>query len=1001
MTYTPEPTSQDERSSLSQLRNEVRQTEQRFKATFEQAAVGMAHVAVDGRWLQVNRKLCSIVGYSQQELLTQSFQDITYRDDLDTDLASMQQLLHGNIDTYSMKKRYIRKDNATIWIHLTVSLARDENGAPLYFISVIEDINAQQQLEENLKQQQQAFQTVAENAPDIISRFDPQYRFIYINPSVRRATGREPEEFIGKTHLEAGLPPEHADKWRTYLTQVFATRQSMDAEFPFQGPEGLRLYEARLTPEFDAFGQVVSVLSIARDYTEQKQLEEQRKQLLIREQNARQTAERERKRLYDLFMQVPALIALLHGPEHVFEFANSSYLQLVDNRDLTGKPIREALPELAGQGYYELLDDLYKTGKVLVGNEQKFALDRHHTGTLEDTYLNFIYQPAHNLDGEIDGILVHAVDVTEQVQSRETLKVSQERLQLAQQAGHIGTFEWRVNDDQVLWTPNLEALYGLPAGGFEGTYHKWTELVHPDDLQAVEENLWDSTRGGPAFNIEFRTIWSDGSIHWLLGKANVTDWENGVGTRVVGVNIDITERKEIELQLARTLQQVDFLSEASKLLVASLDYQDILKHVLERAIPALADWCRIDIKSSEAGIEPLSISYPYAVEGTQELQFITDIPVDAGTPSVLETVCRQKHSAIFAHLGKQQLRQIAGTASNYALLRKIKADSALVIPLTIQDMIEGTITFIATADRDPYTDADLNIAQELANRVMMAIERAQIYQNLQELNANLEARVTQRTEELRLLNTDLERSNQELQEFAYVASHDLQEPLRKIQAFGNLLEEEYAEGLGDGKEYLERMRNAASRMRVLIDDLLTFSRVATKTLPFTSSDLNLIVRDVIDDLETRIQETQGRVEVSPLPTIDADSRQMYQVLQNLIGNALKFHRPGVPPVIKVAASLIDTLPEEEEGNAQQQCILTIEDNGIGFDEKYLSKIFTVFQRLHGRNEYEGTGIGLAVVRKIVERHGGQITARSTPGAGATFIITLPAHHLTMKEIEIV
>jgi light-regulated signal transduction histidine kinase (bacteriophytochrome) len=264
-------------------------------------------------------------------------------------------------------------------------------------------------------------------------------------------------------------------------------------------------------------------------------------------------------------------------------------------------------------------------------------------------------------------------------------------------------------------------------------------------------------------------------------------------------------------------------------------------------------------------------------------------------------------------------------------------------------------------------------------------------QQVQELNTNLEAIVVERTKVLTQLNTELERSNQELQDFAYVASHDLQEPLRKIQAFGNLLEEEYGESLGDGKTYLDRMRNAAGRMRVLIDDLLTFSRVTTKAQPFSLVNLNEVVEQVIDDLGPRIQEIHGIVEVGELPMIEADSQQMYHMFQNLLSNALKFHRTGVPPKVKVTAQE-QPAAETTEFPATEQYLFAIEDNGIGFDEKYLDRIFTVFQRLHGRNQYEGTGIGLAVVRKIVERHGGTITAKSVIGEGATFLVTLPAKH---------
>jgi PAS domain S-box-containing protein len=235
----------------------------------------------------------------------------------------------------------------------------------------------------------------------------------------------------------------------------------------------------------------------------------------------------------------------------------------------------------------------------------------------------------------------------------------------------------------------------------------------------------------------------------------------------------------------------------------------------------------------------------------------------------------------------------------------------------------------------------------------------------------------------------LERSNRELQDFASVASHDLQEPLRKIQAFGDRLHAKYAEALGDqGRDYLERMQAAAARMRSLINDLLNFSRVATKAQPFSPVDLGQVALEVLSDLEGRIEQTGARVEVDGLPTVQADPMQMRQLLQNLIGNALKFHRPGEPPIVQVAGRVIEA-PEGDATASQPRCEIAVRDNGIGFDEKYLDRIFGVFQRLHGRGEYEGTGMGLAICRKIVERHGGSITARSTPVRGATFLVTLP------------
>lgn len=229
------------------------------------------------------------------------------------------------------------------------------------------------------------------------------------------------------------------------------------------------------------------------------------------------------------------------------------------------------------------------------------------------------------------------------------------------------------------------------------------------------------------------------------------------------------------------------------------------------------------------------------------------------------------------------------------------------------------------------------------------------------------------------LNLELQRSNRELQDFAYVASHDLQEPLRKIQAFGDRLVSKYADALGaEGRDYLQRMQSSATRMRRLINDLLEYSRVTTKARPFDNISLTQVAADAISDLEARIHEAGATVEIGPLPDVRGDMLQIRQLFQNLIGNAIKFRRADAPPHVRVSAEL--------DG---EQVVLSFADNGIGFDEKYLDRIFTPFQRLHARSEYEGTGMGLAICRRVVERHGGSIDAHSTPGVGSTFIVRLP------------
>ena len=232
-------------------------------------------------------------------------------------------------------------------------------------------------------------------------------------------------------------------------------------------------------------------------------------------------------------------------------------------------------------------------------------------------------------------------------------------------------------------------------------------------------------------------------------------------------------------------------------------------------------------------------------------------------------------------------------------------------------------------------------------------------------------------------------SNKELEQFAYVASHDLQEPLRKIQAFGDRLSKKYGDSLDEkGNDYLTRMQNAAERMRLLIVDLLAFSRVSTREKAYKLVDMNQVVTEVLGDLEEAIQQSEAVIEVGDLPQVKGDSGQLSRVFLNLISNAIKFQPKGQVPRVKIYAKSLDWIPGEAP-----QFTIYVEYNGIGFDEKYLEKIFTIFQRLHGKEEFAGTGIGLAICKKIIQRHGGSLTASSKLGKGATFKVTLPIAYL--------
>ncbi|MCF2497529.1 hybrid sensor histidine kinase/response regulator [Dyadobacter chenhuakuii] len=256
-------------------------------------------------------------------------------------------------------------------------------------------------------------------------------------------------------------------------------------------------------------------------------------------------------------------------------------------------------------------------------------------------------------------------------------------------------------------------------------------------------------------------------------------------------------------------------------------------------------------------------------------------------------------------------------------------------------------------------------------------------------NELLEHKVEVRTKELLDKNSELETTNHELQQFAWVVSHDLKEPLRKIQTFSHLVKDKYLNENAEAVSYLNRSISSSARMSRLISDLLDYSRLSVKA-HFQPTDLNSLLDDLLSDFDEIILNKQAEIRISKLPIIDTIPSQIRQVFQNLISNALKFSKEGIPPVINVTSTVIaDKHVDAAEHHEGQYCKIVIEDNGIGFDEKFLDRIFVIFQRLNNMNSYEGTGIGLAIAKKIMDKHNGVISARSAENRGAQFILILP------------
>jgi PAS domain S-box-containing protein len=544
-------------------------------------------------------------------------------------------------------------------------------------------------------------------------------------------------------------------------------------------------------------------------------------------------------------------------------------------------------------------------------------------------------RPRRMPDGRIiwDGV---QTDVTERKRMEQELRENQSRLDLALRSSQMGVWHLDIDEDRRVFDDQVCHLLGIDPARFTGTAKEFFDAVHPDDHDRVRAALVRTIEHGVPYETEYRAIWPDGGVHHITARGNLARDKNGRPVRINGLIWDITEHKRMEeeqlhlFELARQRNaETEAVFEAINDAVLIYDTNMNVQRVNSMFIPTY-------------GFDPVNLNVREIIQRTQ---------------------CRWPDGRPFRFEEQPTPRALRGETvlnQHFLITRPNGVEMALETssgPLRSGDDITGTVT----------------VWHDIT-------ERKQMEEDLRRSRDELELRVQERTTELNSYMAKLERSNQALQDFASIASHDMQEPLRKVISFGNMLRQKCGDSLEQsGNDYLNRMLDATERMQSLLTGLLEYSRVTTTTESFKEVDLSELISEVLSDLEVRIIKTGGEVHVGTLPVISADPTQMRQLFQNLIGNALKFHKQGEKPMVQVRSVC----------NTDSGCQIILEDNGIGFEEQYLDRIFAPFQRLHGRSEYEGTGMGLAICKKIVERHGGSITATSTPGKGTAFIINLP------------
>jgi two-component system CheB/CheR fusion protein len=505
------------------------------------------------------------------------------------------------------------------------------------------------------------------------------------------------------------------------------------------------------------------------------------------------------------------------------------------------------------------------------------------------------------------------------------LTESDERFRLISMATNDALWDWDLVNNTIWWSDAFHNMFGYDASNVEYNIDFLFNKIHPDEKEKIKKSIYSNLNKG-------KKQWS---AEYLFTKAD--------GSYAVVLNrcYILHDDNDIPYRMLGSMMDITSLREAE---------MEIMKNIEQREF--LADSIPLIVWTTDA-------------EG--EITFINK-NFEAYTGAAPDELDINKYTS------KEQIPQIR---EELEAARTNNSNFNIEVKLRRHDGEYRWHLLRASAKEDNE------------GKILMWVGT---YTDIHEQKAateTMERMVQERTRELQTSNKALESTNHDLQQFASVASHDLKEPLRKIHLFSNILKDRYMEKLGGGGDYLERIISSSSRMTKLINDLLSFSRLSVSNL-FEPVDLNSLISDILADLELAISEKQAEINIPDFPMIDAVPGQMRQVFQNMISNALKFTDSKRKAVINIKAERVVAKEfEAQTSDNGEFCRISIQDNGIGFDEKYLDKIFTIFQRLHSKQDYEGTGIGLAICKKIVDKHNGIITAKSIEGVGATFIIVLP------------
>jgi PAS domain S-box-containing protein len=633
--------------------------------------------------------------------------------------------------------------------------------------------------------------------------------------------------------------------------------------------------------------------------------------------------------LHNLFLQAPTAVQILRGPDFVYELANDRSLAILNKTadEIIGRRVIDVVAGAEEQGVIELLKKTYESGERFVIEEVPLVLNIN--GERREIFYKAIYQPLKDENGNVTGIMITGDDISPQVIARKKIEESEAKFRTLAETL-----------PQMVWIRNVEGTIEYASSkweqytGIADIRTAWPKMTHPDDWQEVMRTWDNAIVTGKPFRHEVRVKNKDGEYRWHYAAGEPVLDENGKLVRWIGALTDIHMQKTFAQNLERLIAE-----RTEELRLKNTELQN-WKSFLEQLIDSSVEF--ISVLDSNLNYITANRKFLETVRLSKEQiggkNLLAVHPNVAGT-DLLESIHKALKGETVYHDKRPSVTQ-----------PEIYIDTYFV-PLQIQDKIEGVII----------------MARDVTD--IVGTERL-----------------------LEQKNQELLRSNEDLQQFAHVASHDLKEPVRKVRMFANRLSSEFDGTLPkSAKVYLSKMERAAERMYTMIEGVLQYSSLTAMEENIEEVDLNELIAFIKSDLEIAIDEKHAVIESATLPKVQGSDILLYQLFYNLINNSLKFAKPNVSPVIKINSDTVLATAGEGAHNDGVEAYyqISIKDNGIGFNEADSTRIFKPFSRLNSKDQFEGTGLGLALCKKIVERHGGMISASGVDGEGSTFYIYLP------------